>query len=230
MLWLSCTLLRWYIEPGCLGNGSRSVRPLWVMSMNPSSMSMFGVPYSPMVPSLTRWQSGAWSRSAKSRLSVPTTLLTCVSTACARLIIEYGAERCSAKCTTASGAVSRTSVGHRVGVAEVELHASSIMATAQLLPALDAPLHRGDRHQAVGAAAAIPAPAHEVVDGDDVVALGRTGAARWASRGSRRRRGRGFARSGDSRGGGGGDGRRAGGEELRGACQSVHQRGLCPPA
>src|SRR5665213_2739766 len=29
----------------------------WVISMYPSSMSMFGVPYSPIVPSLTRWMS-----------------------------------------------------------------------------------------------------------------------------------------------------------------------------
>jgi len=42
----------------CLGYGSVSVRPLWLMVMKPSSMSMLGVPYSPMVPSLTRWQSG----------------------------------------------------------------------------------------------------------------------------------------------------------------------------
>ena len=31
------------------------MRPLWVISMKPSSMSMLGVPYSPMVPSFTRW-------------------------------------------------------------------------------------------------------------------------------------------------------------------------------
>ena len=63
--------------------------------MNPSSMSMFGVPYSPIVPSLTRWQSGAWSRSAKSRLRVPMTLVCWVSTARWREIIENGAEGCS---------------------------------------------------------------------------------------------------------------------------------------
>ena len=34
------------------------MRPLWVMVMKPSSMSMLGVPYSPIVPSFTRWQSG----------------------------------------------------------------------------------------------------------------------------------------------------------------------------
>ena len=66
-------------------------------------MSMFGVPYSPMVPSLTRWQSGTNSRIANSRFSVPTTLFTWVNTACLRSIIEYGAARCSAKWTTASG-------------------------------------------------------------------------------------------------------------------------------
>ena len=45
----------------CLGKGRVSVRPLWLMVMNPSSMSMLGVPYSPMVPSFTRWHSGASS-------------------------------------------------------------------------------------------------------------------------------------------------------------------------
>lgn len=53
------TLDRWYHEDACLGYGSVSVRPLCVMVMYPSSMSMLGVPYSPMVPSFTRWQSGA---------------------------------------------------------------------------------------------------------------------------------------------------------------------------
>ena len=40
---------------------------------------------------------------------MPTTLLTWVSTPWRGLIIEYGAERCSAKCTIASGAVVRIS-------------------------------------------------------------------------------------------------------------------------
>jgi hypothetical protein len=56
---------------------------------------MLGVPYSPIVPSLTRWQSGAWSRRKKSRLSVPITFVYCVSTACSRFAIEKGAEGCS---------------------------------------------------------------------------------------------------------------------------------------
>ena len=72
-----------------------SVRPLWVISMNPSSMSMSGVPYSPIVPSLTRWQSGTRSRIANSRLSVPMTFVHWVSTAASRDFIEYGAEGCS---------------------------------------------------------------------------------------------------------------------------------------
>ena len=58
-------------------------------------MSMLGVPYSPIVPSLTRWASGTWSRIANSRLSVPITLVYWVSTAFSRLAIEYGAEGCS---------------------------------------------------------------------------------------------------------------------------------------
>ena len=56
--------------------------------MNPSSMSMFGVPYSPIVPSFTRWQSGTLSRIANSRLSVPITFVNWVSTAASRERIE----------------------------------------------------------------------------------------------------------------------------------------------
>ena len=56
--------------------------------MNPSSMSMFGVPYSPIVPSLTRWHSGTWSRIEKSRFKVPITFVCWVSTARSRDIIE----------------------------------------------------------------------------------------------------------------------------------------------
>ena len=65
-----------------------SVRPLWWISMNPSSMSMLGVPYSPIVPSFTRWQSGTRSRIENSRLRFPITFVYCVSTACRREIIE----------------------------------------------------------------------------------------------------------------------------------------------
>jgi hypothetical protein len=71
-------------------------------------MSMFGVPYSPIVPSLTRWMSGLISAMAYSRFSVPTTLFCWVYTACLRSIMEYGAARCSAKWTTASGSKSST--------------------------------------------------------------------------------------------------------------------------
>ncbi len=58
----SNTLLQWYQEPACRGNGTRSLRPLYSMSKNPSAMSMLGVPYSPMVPIFTRWASGQTSR------------------------------------------------------------------------------------------------------------------------------------------------------------------------
>ena len=68
---MSCTLEGGSSEPGIFGNGSTSVRPLCVISMKPSSMSMFGVPYSPIVPSLIRCASGAWSRIAHSSLSEP---------------------------------------------------------------------------------------------------------------------------------------------------------------
>jgi hypothetical protein len=51
-------------------------------------MSMFGVPYSPMVPSFTRCASGDRSRIANRTLRVPITLLYSVNTACSRLAIE----------------------------------------------------------------------------------------------------------------------------------------------
>ena len=70
------------------GKGTTSFRPLCSMVIYPSSMSILGVPYSPMVPSLMRWQFGRNSRMAKSTFSVPTTLLTWVNTACLRSIIE----------------------------------------------------------------------------------------------------------------------------------------------
>ena len=60
--------------------------------MKPSSMSMFGVPYSPIVPSFTRWASGANASIANSTFSVFTTLFVCVKTACSRSFIEYGAD------------------------------------------------------------------------------------------------------------------------------------------
>ena len=58
-------------------------------------MSMFGVPYSPIVPSLTRWVSGERSRIAKRTLRLPTTLFAWVYVACRASIIEYGADGCS---------------------------------------------------------------------------------------------------------------------------------------
>ena len=82
-------------------------------------MSMLGVPYSPMVPSLTRWQSGTNSRIAYSRFSVPATLLTWVKTACLRSIIEYGAERCSAKWTIASGSKEVDHRGQELVIGDV---------------------------------------------------------------------------------------------------------------
>ncbi len=88
MLCESWTLLRWYRLPGTLGKGRVSLRPLWWMVMKPSSMSMSGVPYSPMVPSFTRWASGASSAMAKRTFRVPMTLFVWVNVACSRSIIE----------------------------------------------------------------------------------------------------------------------------------------------
>ena len=95
MLWLSCTFERWYSDPGSLGKGRTSRRPLCSISMKPSSMSMFGVPYSPIVPSLIRWAFGTWSRIAQSSFSEPMTLLCWVMTAFSTLFIDQGAEGCS---------------------------------------------------------------------------------------------------------------------------------------
>ena len=68
---------------------------------------MFGVPYSPMVPSLTRCASGHTSRIENKRLNVVVMLFVCTNTACAASIIEYGADGHSPSCTTASGRNSR---------------------------------------------------------------------------------------------------------------------------
>ena len=48
------------------------------MSIQPSSMSMLGVPYSPIVPSLTIWQSGAEALTARITLNVVVRLLCSV--------------------------------------------------------------------------------------------------------------------------------------------------------
>ena len=58
MLLESWTLLWWYQLPARRGNGSVSVRPRYSMVKKPSGMSTLGVPYSPIVPSLTRCASG----------------------------------------------------------------------------------------------------------------------------------------------------------------------------
>ncbi len=76
--WVSWTLVRWYQLPGCLGNGSMSLRPLYSISKNPSGMSTLGVPYSPMVPSLSRWHSGTCFFMANMMLLVPMMLFICV--------------------------------------------------------------------------------------------------------------------------------------------------------
>ena len=49
----SATFDAWYQLCGILGKGSVSLRPLCSISMKPSSMSMLGQPYSPIVPSFT---------------------------------------------------------------------------------------------------------------------------------------------------------------------------------
>jgi hypothetical protein len=58
----------------------------------------------------------------------------------------------------------------RVGVGEVHV-APFDVALALIAPALGATLHRRDRDQRRGAALEIPSTAHEVVHGDDPVAL-----------------------------------------------------------
>jgi len=56
--WLSFTAcMRWPCKLALLMLWMLYLLPLWLMVMKPSSMSMLGVPYSPMVPSFTRWQS-----------------------------------------------------------------------------------------------------------------------------------------------------------------------------
>ncbi|RXH91426.1 hypothetical protein DVH24_020449, partial [Malus domestica] len=53
--------------------GQRDILPLCVIAMKPSSMSIFGVPYSPIVPSITRWHSSQNSFIAKRTFRVPIT-------------------------------------------------------------------------------------------------------------------------------------------------------------
>ena len=92
MLVESATLLAWYQLWGIFGNGRVSVRPLCSISRKPSSMSMLGQPYSPIVPSLTRWQSGLFSTIAKITLRLFSMLFIWVRTAWRRSFIEYGAD------------------------------------------------------------------------------------------------------------------------------------------
>jgi hypothetical protein len=58
------------------------------MSKKPSGIGTAGVPYSPMVPSFTRWMSGSRSRIAYSRLKVLTMLFSWTNTACCASTIE----------------------------------------------------------------------------------------------------------------------------------------------
>ena len=60
----SKTLLQWYHDPAWRGNGTKSVRPRYSISKKPSGISVFGVPYSPIVPIFTRWDFGQVSRIA----------------------------------------------------------------------------------------------------------------------------------------------------------------------
>ncbi len=146
-------------------------------------MSMLGVPYSPIVPSFTRWQSGLNSRRANSRFSVPTTLLTCVKAACSRSIIEYGAERCSAKWTTASGSEVADVIGEEGVVAHVAFVDFDGLAR-QLLPELNTLAKRKDRRQRRNAEVDVPFPADIVVDDGDVMSPAWTSTARLPIRSS----------------------------------------------
>src|ERR1017187_9821622 len=111
--------------------------------MNPSSMSMFGVPYSPMVPSLITWQSGADHR--------------------------VGGRALLGEVDDGVGLGGADQLVDRGGVTEVDLVPVDLVAALRL-PAGQPVGDRGDRRQAVRAALLVPAPPHQAVDSDDVMA------------------------------------------------------------
>ena len=57
---------------------------------------MSGVPYSPIVPSFTMWQSGACRMTAQMTLNVAFKLFWSVKRASSKPRIEYGPDGCSA--------------------------------------------------------------------------------------------------------------------------------------
>ena len=138
--------------------------------MNPSSMSMLGVPYSPIVPSFTRWQSGTRSRIANSRLRVPITFVYWVSTAASRDRIENGAEGCSRvvddRLRQRLGDHARR--GTRRPRSSPRRGGSRL--PGDLAPGLDPLIERADRGQRVGRVLGVPAATGEVVDDRHLVA------------------------------------------------------------
>ena len=83
--------------------------------MYPSGISPPDVPYpyTPIVPRWTMCGSHSASTTAVRRLFVPHTLLSTVYRFCLGPFWEYGAARCSAKWTIASGFTSRMSCSRR---------------------------------------------------------------------------------------------------------------------
>ena len=114
----------WYTEPGFAGcRISRSRSPSGVGTFTVRYPSGIGAlpdqpyPYTPIVPRWARVARLPVATSATSRLWVARTLLSTVYRLACTERIEYGAARCSAKCTMASGWVSsitRTSRSYSV--------------------------------------------------------------------------------------------------------------------
>ena len=140
-------------------------------------MSMFGVPYSPMVPSLTRWQSGERSRIAKSRFRVPTTLFDWVKTACC---VDHRVGR-GALLGEVDDRVGPEPVDDRfdeVIVGQVA-HEQLDLALAHFTPRADPFLERRDLEERPDAELVLPRTLGEVVDDRDTMTRPRKGQRRW---------------------------------------------------
>ena len=98
---------------------------------------------------------------------MPTTLFTWVNTACLRSIMEYGAERCSAKWTTASGSKSLDDRTRGTRSRVMSPTKDSMVLPVSCFQTRRRSAQRTDRRQGLRAQFMIPLPANEVVDDGD---------------------------------------------------------------
>jgi len=103
-------------------------------------ISMLGVLYSPMVPSLTRWQSGKLSASRTAN-QCPNYIIYLGENCMFAVNHRKGAERCSPKCTIASGSNScSASLRNRSYISPMNrsMDFPSNLATAAVVAGIDA--------------------------------------------------------------------------------------------